>query len=82
MARTDISHFFAPSQGIIFTAGTMWNFLQTINVPIHVQEARRLPQTCVLPALALATSILKIPQPPPRAQEPNEPHVVVCWLLM
>jgi hypothetical protein len=25
-------------QGIIFTAGTMWNFLQKINVPIHVQE--------------------------------------------
>jgi dolichyl-diphosphooligosaccharide--protein glycosyltransferase len=24
--------------GIIFTAGTMWNFLQSINVPIHVQE--------------------------------------------
>jgi dolichyl-diphosphooligosaccharide--protein glycosyltransferase len=24
--------------GIIFTAGIMWNFLQKINVPIHVQE--------------------------------------------
>ena len=28
-------------QGIIFTAGIMWNFLQKINVPIHVQEASR-----------------------------------------
>jgi len=24
--------------GIIFTAGTMWNFLQAINLPVHVQE--------------------------------------------
>ena len=25
-------------QGIIFTAGIMWYFLQAINIPIHVQE--------------------------------------------
>lgn len=24
--------------GIIFTAGTIWNFLQAINLPVHVQE--------------------------------------------
>ena len=27
-------------QGIIFTAGATWNFLQAINLPVHVQEVR------------------------------------------
>ena len=27
-------------QGLIFTAGAMWNTLQWLNIPIHVQEVR------------------------------------------
>ena len=26
--------------GLIFTAGTIWNILQKLHIPIHVQEAR------------------------------------------
>ena len=27
-----------PPAGLIFTAGAIWNVLQKLNVPIHVQE--------------------------------------------
>jgi hypothetical protein len=35
------------SQGIIFTAGAMWYFLQAINIPIHVQEVIRVSHTFI-----------------------------------
>ena len=28
------------AQGLILTAGAMWNILQALNIPIHVQEVR------------------------------------------
>ena len=27
-------------QGLIYTAGVMWNVLHFLNIPIHVQEVR------------------------------------------
>ena len=27
-----------PPAGLIFTAGAIWNVLQKLNIPIHVQE--------------------------------------------
>ena len=30
-------------QGIIFTAGAMWNILQALNIPIHIQEVSTPP---------------------------------------
>ena len=43
-------------QGIIFTAGAMWYFLQAINIPIHVQEVmcHHLASSCA--ALSLEES--------------------------
>lgn len=41
-------------QGIIFTAGIMWNFLQKINVPIHVQEVSL---QCTSPEVRVAADL-------------------------
>ena len=44
--QESLSEWQALVQGLIYTAGIMWNVLHFFNIPLHVQEVTRQQQSC------------------------------------